>query len=136
MNTNDEREPVEAPIPYTEITALSTDVDDDNIITFVQQQRLAALPEVFSDVETRLRVLDDLAKTSLGRKRVAVDTANSANSTEMVKAMTDFLTSVKKDPFEGTGGKRTPAVVPHVVPLPDETSKELADITIDDIVNS
>lgn len=126
-------EPVVAPIPYTEIGLLTENLTEDGVLTFVQKQRLAALPEVFDDHKLRLKLLDDLAKTALGQKRISADTAIGASTVEAVEAMTKLLCSIKTDPFVGNGGVRKPANVPTIVPLYEETSIELSNLTLADI---
>lgn len=123
-------------VPHDAINALADNPAEDDVLRFVQTQRLVTLAQTYDDTELRLEILDSLGKTALGQKRIVSDAATGAKTADAVEAMAKVLTDIRSDPFLGSGGVRKPADVPTIVPLPEETSTELSTLTYEDIATN
>lgn len=124
-------------------TAENVNVDPDNVVDIVQRTRLAQLLNRSPLDKDELRLMDDLAKTSLTQKRIQADKESSDASGELAKALGNVLISgitLAKEPTEETVEKVLPALESEEIDKfeisPELITDKQEDISLEEIMKA
>jgi hypothetical protein len=121
------------------MSAEQINLDHDYLINFTQKERMLLL----DDEQTpafRLKILDSIAVTALGTKRISHDDNNATADRDVAIAMSVVLKSITKNPFlaqqeNKANSQQLAPTVPTVIPVPDETLIGLSNLNIEDITD-
>jgi hypothetical protein len=115
----------------------SVDVaDNDSIINFVQNERLI-IYSVADAVDTKMELLNQLAKTALDNKKIKTDSEGKMMELGMAKQLHTLISTVAvgRNPFvsENLVGDVPILTLPDIEINPGETEIGLSNLSMDDI---
>lgn len=114
------------------------DISEDSIIAFAQRERLRLLTELTDEPKLKIKLLDSLASTAVGVKRIKTEDANAASDRAVASALADAIRNVGGNPFMMTDPNHPVKVtfepiLPAITILPDENLIAQTNLSYQDI---